>query len=141
MEMKIVEKVGKRSHNDCPHGDNIAQIAFSREFQKLHRHNSRKTLGNLFNFGGLQMEIEVFLANAFDAKKIILFGMDLENKIGKFSKTKILDKKIKREKLHKAKILLQWLSTKSKCELFTTSKPIPGFKKIQYKDLKDIIIT
>ena len=124
------------------HGDNIARLHLAENFKNCIGTTQGKTLGNLFNFGGFtDGDRAVFLANAFDAKKIILFGMDLENKIGKFSKTKILDKKIKRKKLHKAKMLLQWLSTKSRCELFTTSKPIPGFKKIQYKDLKDIIIT
>ena len=43
-------------------------------------------------------------------------------------------------KLNKGKLLLEWLSTITKSELFTTSKPINGFKKISYKDV-DIIIT
>jgi len=43
-------------------------------------------------------------------------------------------------KLKRGKSLLEWLSTITKSELFTTSKPIKGFKKISYNEL-DIIIT
>jgi hypothetical protein len=43
-------------------------------------------------------------------------------------------------KLHRGELLLEWLSTITKSELFTTSKPIKGFKKISYKNV-DIIIT
>ena len=82
----------------------------------------------------------VFLASYFDAKKIILFGMDFGTRIGKFSNTKKSDRKIKLKKLKIAKDLLIWLSSITKSELFTTSMPIKGFKKIPYKDL-DIIIT
>ena len=82
----------------------------------------------------------VFLANHFNAKKIILFGMDFGNQIGKFSNTKRADREMKLKKLKIGKDLLIWLSTITKSELFTTSKPIEGFKKISYKEL-DIIIT
>jgi len=44
------------------------------------------------------------------------------------------------KKLRKAKSLLQWLAKKPRSELFTTSNPIDGFKKIDYQEL-DIIIT
>jgi hypothetical protein len=43
-------------------------------------------------------------------------------------------------KLNKGRSLLEWLSTITKSELFTTSKQIKGFKKISYKNV-DIIIT
>ena len=65
--------------------------------------------------------------------------MDFGNRIGKFSNTKKSERKIKLMKLKKGKLLLEWLSTKTKSELFTTSK-IKGFEKIPYKSL-DIIIT
>jgi len=80
------------------------------------------------------------LANYFKAKKIILVGMDFGEIIGKYSKTKKTERKIKLLKLKRGELLLEWLSTISKSELFTTSKVIKGFKKISYKDL-DIIIT
>jgi hypothetical protein len=47
---------------------------------------------------------------------------------------------MKLKKLKIGKELLIWLSTITKSELFTTSKPIEGFKKISYREL-DIIIT
>ena len=66
--------------------------------------------------------------------------MDFGERIGKFSNTKKSERKIKLMKLKRGKSLLEWLATITKIELFTTSKPIKGFKKISYKDL-DIIIT
>jgi len=43
-------------------------------------------------------------------------------------------------KLNKGQLLLEWLATRTKSELFTTSKSIKGFKKISYKNV-DITIT
>ena len=48
-------------------------------------------------------------------------------------------KKIK--KLRRGKKLLEWLASKNKSGLYTTSKPIKGFKKIRYKDVDNIAIT
>ena len=141
---KSLKKVGKTKSIMIvhAHGDNIAKLHLAENFENCVGTTQGKTLGKLFNFGGFtDGDRGVFLANAFHAKKIILFGMDFDNKIGKFSKTKDSEKKIKLKKLKKAKDLLQWLSKKSNSDLYTTSKPIRGFKKIHYKDLKDIIIT
>ena len=66
--------------------------------------------------------------------------MDFGNRIGKFSNTKKSERKIKLMKLKKGKSLLEWLATKTKSELFTTSTGIEGFEKIPYKSL-NIIIT
>ncbi len=66
--------------------------------------------------------------------------MDFGKRIGKFSNTKPSERKTKLKKLKVGKFLLEWLSTKTKSELFTTSQPLSGFKKIPYKNL-DIIIT
>ena len=66
--------------------------------------------------------------------------MDFGERIGKFSKTKKSERKIKLMKLKQGKSLLEWLSTFTKLELFTTSKSIRGFEKISYREL-DIIIT
>ena len=62
--------------------------------------------------------------------------MDFGDRIGKFSNTKKSERKIKLEKLKKGEYLLDWLSTITKSELFTTSKPIKGFKKISYKEIR-----
>ena len=66
--------------------------------------------------------------------------MDFGEKIGKFSNTKKSERKIKLMKLNKGQLLLEWLATRTKSELFTTSKSIKGFKKISYKNV-DITIT
>ena len=56
--------------------------------------------GKLENFGGFtDGDRCVFLAETFKPKKIILFGMDFGNKIGKYSKKKVIDKKTKLKKL------------------------------------------
>jgi len=123
------------------HGDNIDKLELMKNFKNCLGTTQTKPFGNLHNFGGFtDGDRAVFLANHFNAKKIILLGMDFGNKIGKFSNTKPRDKKIKIKKLKKGKTLLEWLALKTKSELFTTSDPISGFKKITIKNL-DIIIT
>ena len=123
------------------HGDNIDKLEFSRKFKKCIGTTQSKPFKKIQNFGGFtDGDRGVFLANYFGAKKIILFGMDFGERIGKFSNTKKSERKIKLMKLKRGKSLLEWLATITKIELFTTSKPIKGFKKISYKDL-DIIIT
>ena len=124
------------------HGDNIARLHLAENFKNCIGTTQGKTFGNLFNFGGFtDGDRCVFIADGLGAKKIILFGMDLENKIGRSSQTKISEKKMKLKKLKKAKVLLEWLAPKSDSELYTTSKAVKGFKTIHYKDLNDIIIT
>ena len=123
------------------HGDNITRLQMVENFKNCIGTTQTKAFSKIQNFGGFtDGDRAVFLANHFDAKKIILFGMDFENKIGKFSNTKKTERKIKLKKLTKAKFLLEWLSKKSRSELFTTSKSIVGFKKIDLQEI-DIIIT
>ena len=137
-----LKKIGKKSifivH---AHGDNIEKLEFVKKFTKCIGTTQSNPFEKIQNFGGFtDGDRGVFLANHFDAKKIILFGMDFGEKIGRHSNTKKSERKIKLMKLHKGKLLLEWLSTITKSELFTTSKPIKGFKKISYKNV-DIIIT
>ena len=137
-----LKKIGKKSifivH---AHGDNIEKLEFAKKFKKCIGTTQSNPFNKIQNFGGFtDGDRGVFLANHFDAKKIILFGMDFGEKIGRHSNTKKSERKIKLMKLHKGKLLLEWLSTITKAELFTTSKPIKGFKKISYKNV-DIIIT
>ena len=65
--------------------------------------------------------------------------MDFGNKIGKYSKKKVIDKKTKLKKLEYGKKLLEWIARKSSSELYTTTKPIRGFKKISMTDLEYIV--
>ena len=123
------------------HEDNIEKLDFAKKFKNCIGTTQTKPFKKIQNFGGFtDGDRCVFLANHFEAKKIILFGMDFGNRIGKFSNTKKSERKIKLKKLKKGKSLLEWLSTKTKAELFTTSTRIQGFEKIPYKSL-DIIIT
>ena len=123
------------------HGDNISKLGQVKNFKNTIGTTQAKPFGKIQNFGGFtDGDRAVFLASHFAAKKIILFGMDFGKRIGKFSNTKPSERKIKLKKLEKGKSLLEWLATKTRSELFTTSSPIEGFKKISPRDL-DIIIT
>ena len=123
------------------HGDNIEKLQMVKKMKNCIGTTQTNPFNKIQNFGGFtDGDRGVFLANHFDAKKIILFGMDFGNQIGKFSNTKKSDRETKLKKLEIGRDLLIWLSTITKSELFTTSKPIEGFRKIPYKDL-DIIIT
>ena len=142
-DLKVLKKIGKSKTIFVvhAHGDNLNRLDLVKYFKNFLGTTQTKPFGKLFNFGGFtDGDRGVFLANYFQAKKIILFGMDFGDKIGKYSDTKPKERKIKLKKLRMGKHLLEWLSSKSKVELFTTSDPISGFKKIKYKDL-DIIIT
>ena len=123
------------------HGDNIEKLQMVKKMKNCVGTTQTNPFNKIQNFGGFtDGDRGVFLASYFDAKKIILFGMDFGNQIGKFSNTNRSDREMKLKKLKIGKDLLIWLSTITKSELFTTSKPIEGFRKIPYKDL-DIIIT
>jgi len=139
---KSLKKVSKKSifvvH---AHGDNIDKLEFAKKIKKCVGTTQSNPFDKIQNFGGFtDGDRGVFLASHFGAKKIILFGMDFGERIGKYSNTKKSDRKIKLMKLNKGKFLLEWLATKTKSELFTTSKPIKGFKKISYKTV-NITIT
>jgi len=123
------------------HGDNIEKLQMVKKMKNCVGTTQTNPFNKIQNFGGFtDGDRGVFLASHFGAKKIILFGMDFGNQIGKFSNTKRSERKIKLKKLKIGKDLLIWLSTITKSELFTTSKSIEGFKKITYEEL-DIIIT
>ena len=122
------------------HGDNIAKLYLVENFKNCIGTTQSKPFKNIHNFGGFtDGDRAVFLASYFDAKKIILFGMDFGKKIGKYSQTKIAERKTKLKKLRKGESLLEWLSGKTRSQLFTTSGTIRGFEKISYGEL-DIII-
>ena len=122
------------------HGDNIKKLEFSKEFKNCIGTTQTNPFGKIQNFGGFtDGDRGVFLANHFGAKRIVLFGMDFGDRIGKFSNTKKYERKTKLKKLKMGKSLLEWLATITKSELFTTSKHIRGFKKISYREL-DVLI-
>ncbi len=123
------------------HGDNITKLHLADNFKNCIGTTQTNPFKNIQNFGGFtDGDRAVFLASYFNAKKIILFGMDFGGEIGKYSQTKTSERQIKLMKLRKAKLLLEWLSENSRSQLFTTSNQIRGFEKISYDEL-DIIIT
>ena len=139
----ILEKIGKTKSIFVvhAHGDNIEKLEFVKKIKNCIGTTQTAPFNKIENFGGFtDGDRAVFLANHFNAKKIILFGMDFGKRIGKFSETKRSEREIKLKKLKRGERLLGWLSTLTKSELFTTSRSIMGFRKISYKDL-DIIIT
>ena len=93
------------------HEDNIEKLEFAKKFKKCIGTTQSNPFNKIQNFGGFtDGDRGVFLANHFDAKKIILFGMDFGEKIGMYSNTKKSDRKIKLMKLHRGELLLEWLS-------------------------------
>ena len=137
-----LKKIGKRSTIMVihAHGDNLDKLKLVSNFKNCIGTTETKSFGKIHNFGGFtDGDRAVFLAHHFKAKRIFLIGMDFGNKIGKYSKTKILDKKIKIKKLRKGKKLLEWLASKNSSEFYTTSKPIRGFKKIHYNDIEKVL--
>ena len=123
------------------HGDNIKQITISKIFTNCIGTTQGKEFKKIKNYGGFtDGDRGIFLASYFGAKRIILFGMDFGKRIGRFSNTKTIEREVKKRKLKKAEALLEWLSTTTKTELITTSRAIPGFRKITYKELDDLDI-
>ena len=122
------------------HGDNKERLDIVKKFRNKTGTTQSEKFGRLENYGGFtDGDRCVFLAENFKAEKIILLGMDFGNTIGKYSKHVIKDRSLKLKKLACGKKLLEWLAAKSSSELYTTSKPIKGFKKINLVDLDYII--
>ena len=122
------------------HGNNYNELELVSIFQNKIGTTQTRKFGKLENFGGFtDGDRCVFLAESFNPEKIILFGMDFGKKIGKYSKKKVLDRKTKLKKLEYGKKLLEWLAKKSNSDLYTTSKPIKGFRKISFADLEYMI--
>lgn len=138
-DLELLKKIGKTNTVFVvhAHGDNVKRLGFAAYFKNCIGTTQTREVGRICNFGGFtDGDRCVFLASHFGARKIILFGMDFGTRVGKYSKTNRLDKKIKRKKLKYGKLLLEWLTKKSRSEFFTLSKPIRGFRKITYRKLE-----
>ncbi|HET6517666.1 MAG TPA: 6-hydroxymethylpterin diphosphokinase MptE-like protein [Nitrosopumilaceae archaeon] len=136
---KAIKKIGKSNSIMVTHahGDNIAKLQIVENFKNCLGTTQAKPFGKIQNFGGFtDGDRGVFLAHYFGAKNIILIGMDFGKVIGKCSKTKKSERKIKLKKLNRGKKLLEWLATKRRSGLYTTSKSIRGFKKISFKEIE-----
>ena len=122
------------------HGDNISKLYMALGFRNCIGTTQAEPYGAVQNFGGFtDGDRSVFLASHFGAKRIILFGMDYDGTVGRFSGTKKSDVALKLKKLEKSREALEWLSGKTESELFTTSSRIPGFRKIKYGGLGSLV--
>tara|TARA_B100000029_G_scaffold354293_1_gene347081 strand:- start:1823 stop:2563 length:741 start_codon:yes stop_codon:yes gene_type:complete len=141
-DIPSIKKIGKTKIPIIvhAHGNNFDKLELVSKFQNKIGTTQTKKFGRLENFGGFtDGDRCVFLAESFNPEKIILFGMDFGKKIGKYSKKKVLDRKTKLKKLEYGKKLLEWLAKKSHSDLYTTSNPIKGYKKISLIDLEYVV--
>ena len=139
-DLKSIKKIGKTKIPIIvhAHGDNFDKLEIVKEFSNVTGTTQTKKIGKLENFGGFtDGDRCVFLAEYFNAKKIVLIGMDFGQKIGKYSKHRIVNRKIKIKKLKFGKRIIEWFGTKSKADLFSTNK-IKGYKTIRMIDLECI---
>ena len=121
------------------HGDNSERINLVKYFKNCIGTTQTKPIGKVNNFGGFtDGDRCVFLADNFNAKKIILLGMDFGTRIGKYSKSKVENRTTKIAKLQRGKKLLEWLAKKSKSDLYSTTK-IEGFTKINHQKIDAIV--
>ena len=120
------------------HGDNHDKLEIVKEFANVVGTTQTEEFGKMKNFGGFtDGDRCVFLAEFFKAKKIVLVGMDFGQEIGKYSKHKVINRKMKIKKLKFGKKILEWFASKSKAELYSTKK-IKGYKTIRLIDLECI---
>ena len=113
------------------HGDNYDKLEVVKMISNVVGTTQTEEVGKIKNFGGFtDGDRCVFLANFFNAKKIVLVGMDFGKEIGKYSKHKVIDRKTKIKKLKFGKMILEWFATKSKAELYSTKK-FKGYKVIR----------
>lgn len=112
------------------HGDNTTMLKkLVPKFKKIVGSTQVMPVENVHNFGGFtDGDRGVFLAEEFGAKKIVLVGMDFGDNIGKYSKKKVKDAELKKQKMQAGRRLLEMLAKQSRSELADTAKkPIKGF--------------
>ena len=139
-DLKSIEKIGKTRIPIVvhAHGDNYEKLEIVKKLKNVVGSTQTRKIGKIENFGGFtDGDRCVFLAEYFNASKIVLIGMDFGQKIGKYSKHRIVDRKIKIKKLKFGKKIAEWIGTKSKADLFSTNR-IKGYKTIRMVDLECI---
>ena len=140
-DIKSLKKVGDRNTIMIvhAHGDNSEKLNLVKYFKNCIGTTQTKPKGKIHNFGGFtDGDRSVFLANHFKAKQIILLGMDFGNRIGRYSKTRVVNRTTKIKKLRRGKKLLEWLAKKSESQIYSTTK-IKGLTKINLRDVDKII--
>ncbi len=115
------------------HGDNMNLLKkMVPKFRKLVATTQVMPVENVHNFGGFtDGDRCVFLAEEFGAKKIVLVGMEFGSIIGKYSKGKVKNPELKKQKMRAGKQLLEMLAKRSRSQLADTFKrPIKGFSPL-----------
>ena len=139
-DIKSLKKAGRTNTMMIvhAHGDNAEKIHLVKDFKNCIGTTQTKPIGKVNNFGGFtDGDRCVFLAEYFNAKKIVLIGMDFGRKIGKYSKHRVINRKTKLKKLKSGKMIIEWFATKSKADLYST-KRMKGYKTIRLIDLECI---
>jgi 2-amino-4-hydroxy-6-hydroxymethyldihydropteridine diphosphokinase len=119
------------------HGDNINRLKkLVPKFKHLIGSTQVMPVQNVYNFGGFtDGDRCVFLAEEFGAREIVLVGMELGDRVGRYSKEAIVDIELKKKKMKAGKRLLEMLAKQSRSQLFDTSKrPIKGFTHFLIND-------
>ena len=114
------------------HGDNTDLLKkMVPKFKKIIATTQVMPLDNVYNFGGFtDGDRCVFLADEFGAKKIVLLGMELDSP-GKYSKKRVKNPELKKQKMQAGRRLLEMLAKQSRSELADTSKrPVRGFASL-----------
>ena len=139
-DLDSIKKIGKTKIPILvhAHGDNYDKLEIVKIFSNVVGTTQTKEFGKLKNFGGFtDGDRCVFLAEYFNASKIVLIGMDFGQKIGKYSKHRVINRRTKIKKLKFGKMIIEWFATKSKADLYST-KRIKGYKTIRLVDLECI---
>lgn len=114
------------------HGDNTDLLKkMVPKFKKIIATTQVMPLDNVYNFGGFtDGDRCVFLADEFGAKKIVLLGMELDTP-GKYSKKRVKNPELKKQKMQAGRRLLEMLAKQSRSSLADTSKrPVKGFASL-----------
>ena len=139
-DIESIKKIGKTKIPIIvhAHGDNFNRLEIVKKLSNVTGTTQTREFGKLKNYGGFtDGDRCVFLAEYFNASKIVLIGMDFGRKIGKYSKHRVINRKIKLKKLKSGKMIIEWFATKSKADLYST-KRMKGYKTIRLIDLECI---
>ncbi len=123
------------------HADNVNTIRYMvPRIRNIVATTQVKPWENVYNFGGFtDGDRAVFLADRFNARSIVLIGMDFGDDIGYYSKQFTFNRAIKVAKMRFAKMLLEYLAEHSRSYLYNASPSmIKGFKNISTKDINSI---
>ncbi|MDC0203303.1 DUF115 domain-containing protein [Candidatus Nitrosopelagicus sp.] len=139
-DIESIKKIGKTKIPIIvhAHGDNSNRLEIVKKLSNVTGTTQTREFGKLKNYGGFtDGDRCVFLAEYFNASKIVLIGMDFGRKIGKYSKHRVINRKTKLKKLKSGKMIIEWFATKSKADLYST-KRMKGYKTIRLIDLECI---